>query len=75
MNDWEKWLAARHDDDDKYKIIKVLYKLSIISTLHHIPFSATDALTAKTNWNVTAPKWPVRQLQYVVYMRSFMIAQ
>ena len=43
--------------------------------LYHMPFPTADALTVNTNWNVTAPRWPVRQLQYVAYLHNFMTVQ
>ena len=38
-------------------------------------FSTVDTLTVNTNWNVTALWQPVRQQQYSVYLRAFMIIQ
>ena len=43
--------------------------------LCHTPFPTANELTVNTNWNVTASSWPDRQLQYVVYLCNFMIAQ
>ena len=34
-----------------------------------------NALTVNTNWNVTAPRQTVRQLQYVAYLHNSIIAQ
>ena len=31
------------------------------------------ALIVNTNWTIAAPRWPVRQLQYVVYLYNFLI--
>ena len=42
------------------------YKLSIILTLYHRLSPTADALTVKTSQNVTAPRWPVRHLFYIV---------
>ena len=41
--------------------------------LYHALFLTADALTVNTDQNVTAPMWPVRQPQYVVYLHNFMI--
>ena len=43
--------------------------------LYHTPYPKTDSLTVNTNWNITAPKQPVRQLLYVVDLDNFMTAQ
>ena len=32
-----------------------------------------DELTVNTNWNITAPRQPIRQLQYAVYLHNFLI--
>ena len=41
--------------------------------LHHTPFPTANALTVNTNWNVIAPRWLVRQLQYIAYLNNFII--
>ena len=38
-------------------------------------FQTTNTLAVSTNWDITAPRQSVRQLQYVVYLHNFMIAQ
>ena len=38
-------------------------------------FPTADALTVNTDQNTIASKWPVRQLQYIVYLYNFMIVQ
>ena len=38
-------------------------------------FPTGDALTVNINHNITAPRQPVRQLLYVVYLHNFMIVQ
>ena len=38
-------------------------------------FPTADALTINNNWNIAAPRQLVRQLQYIVFLYNFMIAQ
>ena len=40
---------------------------------YYKPFPTTDSLTVNTKWNVVAPRWPVRQLLYAVYLFNFKI--
>ena len=46
-----------------------------MNMLYHPTFPTADALTVNGNRDVTAPRWLVRQLRYVVYVRNFMTAQ
>ena len=61
------------DEDNSLKPLtdKKKKKLSIIL----ITFPAAEARTVNINWNVTASRQPVRQVQYVVYLRNNMIGQ
>ena len=40
-----------------------------------MPFLTVYALIINIIQNVTEPRWPFRQLQYIVYLYNFMIAQ
>ena len=41
--------------------------------LYCILFPKADVPTVNTKQKVRAPRWPVRQLQFVVYLHNFMI--
>ena len=55
--------------------MKLEYKLIIILMLYNTSFLSADAQTVNINGNGTSPRWSVRQLLYILYLRNFMIAQ
>ena len=44
----------------QYKIIKLLYKLSILFMLYHKPFPTADTLAVNTNLKFTVANWMFR---------------
>ena len=65
---WTRFAVSISYDDNHYTTGTCI---NVIST----PFPASTAQTINTNQNFTIPWWPVRKLQYVVYLCSFIIAQ
>ena len=57
---WWTYLTSEHRD--KYRMIKVLYKVSIILSLTHRPFPTADALIVNTSFNIA--------VVYCIFRRS-----